>query len=426
MMEHKIILSLSSMREGAKVYQFQCPGNLKIKGMQTNEVPVKYLLKKDPAISQILCLVTPTAGKTALRYFCQQIEAVCPKVQIEVINAPDNGSLSQQTMAEILQKLKPGDTVYMDSSGGTRYGIMGLLQLARILEYKGIRLRQVVYANLSAGQCPSLDDVTDLYRGLDLIGGMHELDAFGSVNTLKRHFRKDTSADAASLVRLLDAIAQMTDAITLCRLSALKNAMEGYRDALDQAQSIRDPLMRELLEIFREKFGDRITTPWLVNWCLDHRLLTQALSIYREWMPEYILRSSGLFTQVPQLPQRWQANNYQDEHVFLWTWLLNLALPEDQNIDMYYTIGTIRKLDRYIRGSGFAAKDLEKVRRLAWDSLYIQSMRNMVLHSNEAVPVEARLMRALKQENYDMDFGAMSVSDMILQIRRAVKRAETA
>lgn len=425
MTESKIILSLSSMREGAKPCRFRCPENLSIQGTQTNEAPVKYLLKKDPAIKRIICLVTPTARKNALQHFRREITGAAPWVQIELIDVPDRGQLPQEAMAEVIRKLNPGDSVYMDSSGGTRYTIMGLMQLTRILEYKGVRLRQVVYANLSAGQQPVLDDVTHLYRGLDLISGMHELADFGSVDTLNRFFRRQATPDAAVIVRLLDAIAQMTEAITLCRLGTLKSAVAGYREALEQAKVIKDPLMRELLEIFREKFGDEITTPWLVNWCLDHRMLIQALSIYREWMPEYILRHSGLFTAVPELPESWRANPYQDDHVFLWTWLLNLAKPEGGGwLHIHHTLDTIQNLHRYIRGSGFAVTDVAAVRRLAWDSLYIQTIRNTVLHSNESVSVDKKLKRALEEEGYDMEFGTMSVSDMTNQIRRAVKRAQ--
>lgn len=426
-MEAKIILSLSSLRSDARSYNYKCPDGSVHRGSQTNEAPVRYLLKKDPSIRRILCLVTPTARKTALEHFRRQIGQAAPGVRIDTIDAPDTGKLPQSTMAALLQQLDPGDTVYLDSSGGTRYTVMGLLQLARILEFKGVKLRQVVYANLSSGQGPTIDDVTDLYRTLDLIGGMHELADFGSVDALRRYYRRDASADAAAIVRLLDAIEQMTDAITLCRPGVLQTATEAYRRAMAQAQTVQDPIQRELLLILRSKFGDTITTPWLIGWCLDHRMLTQALSLYREWMPKYLLRESGLFTAVPELPDSWQwcTNAYQDHHVFLWTRLLNLALPEGNRLfDMYFTIQTVRELDQLLPGSGYAVTDLNRLRRAAWDFLYIQSMRNMVLHGNEAAPIDKRLRKVLNQEGYDTNFEKMSVSDMLSQVRRALKNAQ--
>lgn len=431
-METKIILALSIMKpfdEGkVKPLRFSCPDKSIQEGSQTNEAPVKYLLKTDPAIRKILCLVTPAAKASgALAQFSKTVQKASGLVQIETIAIDDTGRMSEETIAQLTRQLQKGDRVYLDSSGGSRYTIMGLLQLARILEFKGVKLKQVVYANIAQGQSRTIDDVTDLYRSLDLIGGMHELADFGSVDSLRRYFRKDTSPDGAIIVRLLDSIEQMTDAIALCRLNVLKNAMTAYRTAIEQAQSIRNPVMRELLEILREKFGDEITTPWLISWCLDHRMLTQALSLYREWMPEYLLRQSGLFAAVPELPDSWSwiTNRYQDQHVFLWTRLLNLALPEgNQMMDMYFTIGTIRGLDRLLPGSGYAVTNVNRLRRAAWDFLYVQSLRNMVLHGNEAAPIDKRLYRALKQEGYDPDFEAMSVSDLIRHLRRILGNAK--
>lgn len=431
-METKIILALSIMKpfdEGkVKPLRFSCPDKSIQEGFQTNEAPVKYLLKTDPAIRKILCLVTPAAKASgALAQFTKTVQKASGLVQIETIAIDDTGRMSEETIAQLTRQLQKGDRVYLDSSGGSRYTIMGLLQLARILEFKGVKLKQVVYANIAQGQSRTIDDVTDLYRSLDLIGGMHELADFGSVDSLRRYFRKDTSPDGAIIVRLLDSIEQMTDAIALCRLNVLKNAMTAYRTAIEQAQSIRNPVMRELLEILREKFGDEITTPWLISWCLDHRMLTQALSLYREWMPEYLLRQSGLFAAVPELPDSWSwiTNRYQDQHVFLWTRLLNLALPEgNRMMDMYFTIGTIRDLDRLLPGSGYAVTNVNRLRRAAWDFLYVQSLRNMVLHGNEAAPIDKRLYRALKQEGYDPDFEAMSVSDLIRHLRRILGNAK--
>lgn len=424
-MEAKIILSLSNFREGSRSYQYKCPGNTVQKGSQTNEAPVKYLLKKDPSVRQILCLVTPSARKTALEHFRQEISKVAPRVHIQIIETPDTGKLPEQTIAELTRQLDPGDSVYLDSSGGSRYAIMGLLQLARILEFKGVKLRQVVYANLSTGQGPTIDDVTDLYTSMDLIGGMQELADFGSVNGLRRYFRRDTSADAAVIVGLLDSIELMTDAITLCRPGVLKSATTAYREAMARTGTIRDPVMLELIGILRRKFGEEISTPWLISWCLDHRMLTQALSLYREWMPEFILHSSGLFTSVPELPARWKTNKYQDHNVFVWEWMMNLALPEDSAyLDMYFTIDTIEKLDRLLPDNGFAATDIRRLKQVAWDFQYIQCMRNMVLHGNEEAAMDKRLRKRLQQEGYDTDFAGMSATDMLKHIRRALNRVE--
>lgn len=420
-MESKIILALSDLKAGAPSVRLTCPDKTVQKGTQTNEAPVKYLLKKYPAIRQILCLVTPAARESALKHFRQEIRAFAPLVSIEVIDAPDTGKLPDETIAKLTQALNPGDNVYLDSSGGSRYAVMGLLQIARILAFKGVNLRQVVYANISSGQNKTLDDVTDLYQSLDLIGGMQELADFGSVASLRGYFRQDTSADAAVILNLLNAIEKMTDAITLCRTVAVKKATAAYQEAMARTDSIQDPIMRELIGILREKFGKEVSIHWLINWCLDHRMLTQALSLYREWMPEYILRDSGLFTAVPELPAPPPKTTYQDHNVAILNWMMTLGQrPHEARPDISYTI---QNLDKLLPAAGFAVTDVKRLQKISWDFQYILGMRNMILHCNEDSTMHERLRSTLCDMGYDTNFADMSVTDVLAHIRRALKRA---
>lgn len=422
----KIILSLSQLRENAREYRYHCPGSTRIQtGVQTNEAPVKYLLSQDQSIAEILCIVTPTARETAYDRFCKEICKVSPNVRIEDIDAPDDGQLPKETMAELLTRLQAGDSVYLDSSGGNRYTVIGLMHLVRILEYKGIMLKGVVYANIAKGKFPSIDDVTGLYEMLDLISGMQELTDFGSVDTLKEYFREDAGSDGQLMRELLSAIEKMTDAITLCRLEKLEQAMQAYQDALEQAKQVQDPIMRELLEVFQSKFGSQITIPWVIHWCLNHRMLPQALSLYREWMPKYLLRQSGLFTALPQLELRWRGNSYQDDNVFLMDQFLNLSQQaETGKKNMQHAIKTLSNLGQYLPGSGFQVKDLRKAEQIGWDYLYVLTLRNMVLHSSETARVDNRLRNALRQRYYPVDFEIMTINDFLPVLSRSVTHAE--
>lgn len=108
----KIILSLSTLRESAHSYSYKCPGGgSTCSVVQTNEAPVKYLISQDRTISQVICLVTPIAKKTALPHFQADIRKVAPSVKLITIDAPDNGQLPDETMANLLHQLKKGDTV---------------------------------------------------------------------------------------------------------------------------------------------------------------------------------------------------------------------------------------------------------------------------------------------------------------------------
>ena len=426
-MKSIIILSLSQLRENAPLVRLQCPGNAKSQtGIQTNEAPVKYLLSKYPRISEIICLTTPTAQKTAFAHFSAEVKKKAPAVKITQIAVPDDGSLSEQAMAGVIDQLEKDDLVYMDSSGGTRYMVFGLLHLARILEYKGVRVMEIVYANISVGQVHRLDDMTALYHTFDLINGMQELMDFGSIRTLSNYYRKDPSGDGKIMRDLLAAIEKMTDAITLCRLKQLEAAMQQYQQALNAADHLQNAITQELVEIFKRKFGTNISILWAIRWCLEHRMLTQALSLYREWMPKYILRESGLFTELPKLEEKWKENKYQDENVFLWKQLMNLSQPpEESDKNLKYLVETLTNLPRYLRGSGFAVMDVRKVEQLGWDSLYVQTLRNMIVHSNDSATIDFRIRNALKDHGYPSDFENLPLKELIHPLLQALRHAES-
>jgi hypothetical protein len=120
--------------------------------------------------------------------------------------------------------------------------------------------------------------------------------------------------------KLLRAIEKMTNAITLCRVEQLEREMAVYQTALEEAQQISNPIMQELMRIFRGKFGTEVTVPWVLRWCLNHGMLAQALGIYREWVPRYVLRESGLFIEVPELNQKWQRKAEQPWKLKNFSW----------------------------------------------------------------------------------------------------------
>ena len=68
-MAKKIILILSELRPGAGEQTYLCPDGSEVVGCQTNEAPVRYLLRAYPDTAEIICIVTPEAEKTAWSSF---------------------------------------------------------------------------------------------------------------------------------------------------------------------------------------------------------------------------------------------------------------------------------------------------------------------------------------------------------------------
>lgn len=428
-MASKVILSLSATQKPPSERSFQAPNKKRYKGIQTNEAPMKYLFDLDRSIRTVVCLVSPTAHKTALARFQAEMKKLCSLLEIQTIDVPDDGQIPDEAMAELLGCLEKGDKVYLDTSGGARGTVIGLLQLVRLLEYKGVFLQTAVYANLNSGIAPMLEDATRLYKTMDLISGAQQLADFGSVATLKAYFKGDTSEDGMRMKALLDAVDRMVDAITMCRLGPLEKAMTDYRTALTEADKVSSPVTRELTLIIKQVFASEVTTPWVIRWCLDHRMLPQALSIYREWMPKYLLRDSGLFTQVPALNERSATKKklYQDDDLFLFDQFLNQTQPDEIDLPSWkYPIELLTDMGRHLKNSDFAVKDIRRTTAVCWDMLYVQTIRNMVLHSNETANVDKRLHQALTDQHYPTDYENLTAAQITGALRTALKRVETA
>ena len=84
-MAQKIILFLSELREHAQEVEYHCPDGSGVTGIQTNEAPVKYLLHRHPKISEILCIVTPTAEQSAWMLFQTSVAQTAAKVKCTLI-----------------------------------------------------------------------------------------------------------------------------------------------------------------------------------------------------------------------------------------------------------------------------------------------------------------------------------------------------
>src|SRR5699024_6163510 len=77
--------------------------------------------------------------------------------------------------------------------------------------------------------------------------------------------------------------------IAICRTEQLPERMEAFNAAMDGAEKHADLLMRALLPAFRQKYGKKMTIPGIIKWCVESDMLQQALTIYKERIPGYIL-----------------------------------------------------------------------------------------------------------------------------------------
>ena len=423
-MAKKIILFLSQLHPGAKEQIYRCPDGSEVWGTQTNEAPVRFLLRAYPDITEILCIVTPEAEETAWAGFQDTVAREAPGVALRRVAFQEGQDFSAGPLGEIVSAVEKGDEILLETTGGFRNAVMDLLLLSRVLSYKGITTARAVYSNYKTGE---VEDVSRLIQMFELVGGMQELTSFGSVRTLRSYYAAQPAEKQDGKINdLLTAMEKLAETITLCRTRLIDQSLEQFNKALSEAESCDDPLMRTLLPVFRGKFGKRLTTPGLIKWCVESDMLQQALTIYKERIPAYILRDrKDILAVRPDAPLPNMKDYENEEEARFYEHLLKMGRnmrkayygwepDEADGTRKDYTVTTMEHFEEYLPRSYFIPKcTVPQLRTIAMDYLYIRALRNMVNHANEQeTESQKQLMDYLSDYRYKRINDSISAEDV--------------
>ncbi len=356
-MAKKIIMFVSDYKEGATRENYLCPdGETWVDGAQTNEAPVKYLLRENPGISEIIGIVTEAAVDTwdylqdvlaekdpresdlaevSLNdvtsdlgmFYADAGAEPLPKRRLaectawlaasyaEAEEQPEpaasggpsfrkveydetKGEVFRDLIPKILERVQEGDEIFWETTGGFRNATMYLLLLSRILSYCGIATSGAVYSVRDAknhGKNNKIEDLSQLIGLFDLVGGMQELTNQGDVRTLIKYY--DSPNAQTEMQEVVSAMGSLNDSITLCRIGDLEQKIDDFNAAVAAAEATPDQLQRLLLGKFKAAYGgDKLDTEQYIRWFLKNDMIQQALTVYTEHIVRYIVAKGNLFT----------------------------------------------------------------------------------------------------------------------------------
>lgn len=354
-MAKKILLFLSTCREESPEYEYRCPDGTMVRGVQSNEAPVKYLLACYPDISEIICIVTEKAKQTAWERFCKEISKENPKIKITDVfcDGEDSEAFVKGPMPKILANVNSGDEIFLDTTGGFRNAVIYMLLISRILSYSGIPVKAAVYSNF---QNKEIEDLSETMRLFDLVEGMQEMTSFGSVHSIKQYYEATGKKDG-KIEKMLWAVEELTETVSLCRTEALDEKTRQFNDALKEAEKSEDLLFRQMLTAFKKKFGGQWNVISILNWCVESGMVQQALTIYTERIPAYLMQR-GMLKLKPQadrnkLYEELKKKKYEDgDAVLFFRGFLNMAQKNDTSqclADFLNNAGNQENMIYYIR-----------------------------------------------------------------------------
>lgn len=263
---------------------------------------------------------------THLAYFGHRISDMFPQLQdenstfITKINYDEDlpAKKSMQSVVDMagqiqqdMKSLWKGKKIVLhaDCTGGLRHANMMMLSVLRLMQYSGIEIGKILYANFNS-KPKRVEEANLIYDTFGLVAGAEEFSNYGSVQAIKKFYNNE-KLESPELKTLLQAMEQFDDAIKLCHYGYFKKAIQQLQTAIrkypalqvagqessdETAQtiyyntSLAATLLPRIKKDYRELLNsEELDDLTLIDWCLNHGYLQQALTLYTERIPEVLL-----------------------------------------------------------------------------------------------------------------------------------------
>lgn len=321
-----------------------------IEASQTNEACCKYLLKRGPRPDYIIALCTRDAiEKTAengsilrsyahfedsIRAFCTENKIPVPKIfQVRLYRKEERDNHFGEAISKVLSKIqeygeRQNTRIMVDTAGGPRNISIMMQTMTRLLHYYSYDQVDAYYTNLTEHRI--FHDHTN--QQLAVTEAIATFVEHGTVRQLAEYFR---SSKCKEVRRLVDAMKAFSDSIQLCQTECLPDIINRQIfPALDKIAALRGAqankediaALQQMVDYIRYRFGynpfapQPVTPISLIKWCLQCGYVQQAVTLFTENIPKYLVDSGTLTVSNPERYPAMKSNTQQS------TWLYNQVI----------------------------------------------------------------------------------------------------
>lgn len=219
-------------------------------------------------------------------------------------------------------------SIYLDYTSGLRDVSFLMTSIIRYMEFYDIKLKKIIYSKFNRdkkeddkfnGEIFEIDYIYGMYN---LINGVSEFVSTGNANQLKMVYQNEKENMEKNellneISKVIETIIQFSETISLCSLSELDTVMKNVQDGINELEKkykkhkqiskvekeddFYTQIFMTLLPLIKQKLyfnNNDFGYPQLIHWCIDNRMLQQALTIYTEKMPEYYFRKGFIAKEV--------------------------------------------------------------------------------------------------------------------------------
>lgn len=331
-------------------------------GFQTNEAPlanvVDLLAQKGKRLHRVYCLVTPQCLSAEMggedralvveehgerseypsqfEFWCSRMKRLRPALAetdfIPILLHYHEDTLIEDIesqVASLTERIKADAGgfaewhdchIYADITGGARYVTMMMTSVMQFLQYDGMRVEKMIYADFKT--LSRENRIFDVHGTLDvykLVAGADAFVSYGISRTIEKYFDYDAESGTSgkpisdALKGVLRAMHTFSDAIQICQtgnippaLSALSTAITVFLDVPEEDRTVDDRMFMQLIDTITEGYGELLGETEdeaeryvpIIRWCIDKGLLQQAMTLATEWLPVCFVRQ-GIVRPVP-------------------------------------------------------------------------------------------------------------------------------
>lgn len=219
-----------------------------------------------------------------------------------------------EAIVEYKKDLPPDARIklYIDTTGGLRNAAMLFLIIGRIMSYLGIDIEDIFYTGWSQKKC-TVHKIKDTYDLLDLISGFEEFLMFGSAKKLNGYYKlngeykrnNQCTQNQKSIDELIKAMDRFSDVVNISRRGEFKTELSFLSQRLanisfdDDSTSedfnyqlikfLREPIEREYKSLVAYQAETAKDDLSYVEWCLKHDYVQQALTLFKECVPSFLV-----------------------------------------------------------------------------------------------------------------------------------------
>ena len=331
-------------------------------GFQTNEAPlanvVDLLAQKGERLHRVYCLVTPQCLSAEMggedralvveehgerseypsqfEFWCSRMKRLRPALAetdfIPILLHYHEDTLIEDIesqVASLTERIKADAGgfaewhdchIYADITGGARYVTMMMTSVMQFLQYDGMRVEKMIYADFKTlsreNRIFDVHGTIDVYK---LVAGADAFVSYGISRTIEEYFDYDAESGTSgkpisdALKGVLRAMHTFSDAIQICQtgnippaLSALSTAITIFLDVPEEDRTVDDRMFMQLIDTITEGYGELLGETEdeaeryvpIIRWCIDKGLLQQAMTLATEWLPVCFVRQ-GIVRPVP-------------------------------------------------------------------------------------------------------------------------------